>query len=176
MYTKNCVELKEVDEEAYKDLLNRNPVKWCKDFFETFSTCDSCENNMSEGFNGSLVEARGKLLIYMLEHLRMTMMTRLYKRKEWMSNHWDVICPRIRKRLEENMTECKVRMTTYNGDNKFQVDYMKWGFIVDIQKRTCTCMEWELTGIPCCHAIASLIKIRKRAEDFIAIVIRRMSF
>lgn len=162
MYKRACQKLKEIDEATYKDLMNRNLSKWCKAFFPAGSFVDICENNLSEGFNGSLVESRGKPLIYVLEHLRMSMMTRLHKRRESMFSHWDVICPRIRRRIEANTVEYRLSNTTYNRNNKFQVDYLKWGYIVDIENKKCTCTEWDLSGIPCCHAIADWYILGRR--------------
>ncbi|KAG5611805.1 hypothetical protein H5410_023086 [Solanum commersonii] len=34
-----------------EDLIKYNKEKWCKAFFQTFSKCDSIDNNMAESFN-----------------------------------------------------------------------------------------------------------------------------
>ncbi|KAD4889074.1 hypothetical protein E3N88_21147 [Mikania micrantha] len=28
--------------------------------------------------------------------------------------------------------------------------------VVDLSKRTCSCRRWEITGMPCCHAVAAI--------------------
>ncbi|KAL2900066.1 hypothetical protein RDABS01_025148 [Bienertia sinuspersici] len=38
---------------------------------------------------------------------------------------------------------------------------------VDLEPRTCTCNKWNLTGIPCCHAISCIYFCHMEAEDFV---------
>ncbi|CAO2148647.1 unnamed protein product [Urochloa humidicola] len=42
------------------------------------------------------------------------------------------------------------------------------GTQVDIQKMTCSCRYWQLSGIPCDHAITTLFLSSKPTEDYIA--------
>ncbi|GJT81092.1 multidrug resistance-associated protein 5 [Tanacetum coccineum] len=42
------------------------------------------------------------------------------------------------------------------GGNLFEVRSGSVGFIVDEGKRTCTCMMWQLLGLPCVHATKSM--------------------
>ncbi|KAF2543672.1 hypothetical protein F2Q68_00031683 [Brassica cretica] len=41
--------------------------------------------------------------------------------------------------------------------NKFEVTHKptKYGFVVDLEKRTCSCLEFQMLGLPCRHAIAA---------------------
>ena len=36
--------------------------------------------------------------------------------------------------------------------------------MVDVRNKTCTCRKWELIGIPCIHAIATLNEMSKDPE------------
>ncbi|XP_057529822.1 uncharacterized protein LOC130808363 [Amaranthus tricolor] len=38
---------------------------------------------------------------------------------------------------------------------------------VDIENRTCTYKKWDLRGIPCCHAVASIFYLHKEVESFV---------
>ncbi|KAM7477924.1 hypothetical protein LguiA_026137 [Lonicera macranthoides] len=49
-------------------------------YFGGQATCDAVENNMRKTFNGSIVEARSKSLIYMLEDIRLAVMVNQRKR------------------------------------------------------------------------------------------------
>ena len=70
--------------------------------------------------------------------------------------------PNIRDIVNENSTAgCKWKIK-WNGDQGFQVYYGTTQHCVHIGNRTCSCGEWELSGIPCCHATAA---IRSRARD-----------
>ena len=50
------------------------------------------------------------------------------------------------------------------GVNK---DLVPWMFIVDLDKKECTCRGWQLTGLPCVHAIAFIGTRRVKLEDFV---------
>ncbi|XP_021717466.1 uncharacterized protein LOC110685283 [Chenopodium quinoa] len=49
----------------------------------------------------------------------------------------------------------------------WEVDYYNDRYVVNLGQITCTCFRWELTGIPCAHAWACIIKKRLRPEDFV---------
>ena len=62
---------------AKEDLLTYPPKFWCKAFFRTNIKCDVCHNNLSENFNGTLVQARHKPIITILKDIKVAMMTRI---------------------------------------------------------------------------------------------------
>ncbi|GJU66133.1 mutator type transposase [Tanacetum coccineum] len=59
---------------------------------------------------------------------------------------------------EENC-ECSegARQVEWNGSDLYQVT-CPWGdqFVVNLSERVCSCRKWELSGIPCTHAVASI--------------------
>jgi hypothetical protein len=40
-------------------------------------------------------------------------------------------------------------------------------FFVDLHKRRCGCRKWEITGIPCPHAVATILYDCGDLEDYI---------
>nr|KAJ0186073.1 hypothetical protein LSAT_V11C900490590 [Lactuca sativa] len=38
-------------------------------------------------------------------------------------------------------------------------------FVVDMVQHTCSCRKWELTGIPCKHALVAIWDMRKKNKD-----------
>ncbi|KAM7507495.1 hypothetical protein LguiA_017948 [Lonicera macranthoides] len=95
-------EIKKVYKEACKHLRTHNPKLWSKAFFFTHSKCDAVENNMYETFNGSIIKVRHKLIIGMLEDIRVAVMVRMQKRKDLMMK-WDgSTYPKIKDKLEAN--------------------------------------------------------------------------
>ncbi|GJV64692.1 pentatricopeptide repeat-containing protein [Tanacetum coccineum] len=49
-------------------------------------------------------------------------------------------------------------------------------FGVDEKRRTCTCRLWQLSGLPCPHAIAVIFKLNRRAEEYVPTCFRKQSF
>ncbi|GJV03228.1 multidrug resistance-associated protein 5 [Tanacetum coccineum] len=55
------------------------------------------------------------------------------------------------------------------GGNLFEVRSGSEGFIVDEGKRTCSCRMWQLSGIPCVHAIKVIFLINRVPESYVLI-------
>ncbi|GKC21438.1 elongation factor G, III-V domain-containing protein [Tanacetum coccineum] len=79
------------------------------------------------------------------------------------ASKWRLDCgPNIRDIMNENSSvSCKWKVK-WNGDEGFQVYFGRTQHCVHTWDKTCSCGAWELSGIPCCHAIAA---IKSRAKD-----------
>ena len=38
---------------------------------------------------------------------------------------------------------------------------------VDMNKRTCGCRKWDVTGVPCNHAVSVIMKLKQHPEDYV---------
>ncbi|XP_019225578.1 PREDICTED: uncharacterized protein LOC109207152 [Nicotiana attenuata] len=73
--------LGEISEEGVKDLLHY-PVKcWCRTYFDTVFKNQKVENNLNESFNSWILDARHKLIIGMLQEIRIKVMNILSKKE-----------------------------------------------------------------------------------------------
>lgn len=79
-YNLACKELEKEDGQAFADLMDKNPSKFCKAFITPIQCSDSILNNVCECFNAYILEARSKHIIDMLEEMRTRLMDRLYKK------------------------------------------------------------------------------------------------
>nr|KAJ0196054.1 hypothetical protein LSAT_V11C700363600 [Lactuca sativa] len=94
-------EIKSLESRAYDYLIDRDPRYWSKDFSRQGMDCDAVENGVSESFNSSVLDARRKPLITMLEDIRCWAMHRLWMQKQ-NGLSWDLdICPSIRREIED---------------------------------------------------------------------------
>nr|XP_043622405.1 uncharacterized protein LOC122593998 [Erigeron canadensis] len=62
------------------------------------------------------------------------------------------------------------------GGNKFEVRNNRYAYSVDMDMGTCDCRLWELSGIPCVHAMQAIYKMNKDPEEFVAIWFRKVQF
>ncbi|GKD44185.1 multidrug resistance-associated protein 5 [Tanacetum coccineum] len=60
-FNKVIKEIKSINKEAYKYLMDRQPESWSRAYFTTDKACDVVENGISECFNALIVDARRKL-------------------------------------------------------------------------------------------------------------------
>nr|GLL37918.1 uncharacterized protein LOC109193258 [Ipomoea trifida] len=102
------------------------------------------------------------------EHIRLYLMGRMQKNRDKMKTYPHKICPKIAKLLEE-AKDRSARYSTYKShDNLYQVDDHNFkAFKVDLALRQCSCRGWDLTGIPCSHAVAAIRKQRQSPEDYV---------
>ncbi|KAL6199798.1 hypothetical protein ACLB2K_029580 [Fragaria x ananassa] len=96
-------------------------------------------------------------------------MKRIALRKEKMSKVVDTICPKPRKILEKNKERASADcIPSATGSTKIKVESIGGSkYVVDLQRRTCACRRWNLTGIPCKHAISAIHFMREKLEDYI---------
>jgi hypothetical protein len=79
------------------------------------------------------------------------------------------ICPKIRKKLEKFFEWSKECGVTPAGNYLYSVrtHEMEKEYSVDFKTRTCDCRRWQLTGIPCHHAIACCRKDQINPENLV---------
>ncbi|KAL4562872.1 hypothetical protein LXL04_026903 [Taraxacum kok-saghyz] len=68
--------------------------------------------------------------------------------------------------LEANTSHASKYKARWTGGDKYQVTGV-WQdqHVVDVRNNNCSCRKWELIGIPCKHAIATLNEMTKNSED-----------
>lgn len=80
------------------------------------------------------------------------------------------ICPMIQQNLEDHKKVADGWAPHWNGDtlnSKFEVSNGTYKYKVELAKTHCACRRWDLTSIPCCHAIACIWFNRGHPEDFV---------
>ena len=92
----------------------------------------------------------------MLEDIRCHLMVRMTENMREITSSKDVICPRIRKKLEKIKSLTKHYNVKPAVGNKYEVSFFDEGYVVDIPCKTCSCRAWELSGLPCFHAIVAM--------------------
>ncbi|KAF5186757.1 Mudr family transposase [Thalictrum thalictroides] len=150
------------DQGAHDWLVKRNVNTWSRAYFESYSTCEHITNNFSESFNSWIFELRDKpVSTFVFEYTKMVMCL-LYKRnskaKTMDSNG---VVPRVHKIVKK--LEGKIGDYTWHGaaNGMFSVEKSKddcW--LVDLNTKTCECNQWQLTGIPCVHAVCIIATSR----------------
>jgi hypothetical protein len=80
-----------------------------------------------------------------------------------------LILPHIIKSLREQSRNLDMDVQK-SGDILAEV-YVKGGsgykHVVKLDERTCTCRRWQVSGIPCKHAIAFITSLREFLEKYV---------
>ena len=85
-----------------------NPKVLCTAFLKTDTNVDVIVNNLDETFNGYIINARTKHLIYMLEDIITILMQRLVMKRQEMEKTTPVLCPRIQTKLDIKRRGCQL--------------------------------------------------------------------
>ncbi|XP_020272265.1 uncharacterized protein LOC109847447 [Asparagus officinalis] len=170
-FVREAAKLKDYSERAYDDFMAMDPHTFCKSHFKCHSQCDNVDDNMSKTFNSFIFLARYKLIISMLEDIRLSMMDMMQLKRKLITQFMGGIAPTISKKIKEAYQEqlhCQTRWSGTNDYSGFEIHHRGIGHEVNLGEKTCSCRVWDLTGIPCLHAISAILFMRKNPEDFVA--------
>ncbi|GJZ87367.1 hypothetical protein Tco_0658977 [Tanacetum coccineum] len=162
-------QLKEVNEEAHQYLMEREPKLWCRSFFKVGVDCDAVENGLSESFNSHIRIARRKPILGLFEDIRCYVMQRNATLRKECEKWEDDMCPNIRKVLELHKRIQRKWSLIPSGWMQFEVRQGNGldAFNVQLDNKTCSCRQWQLTGIPCPHSITAMYNVNMNPDDFV---------
>ena len=144
------------------------PNTWCRALFTTYCKCDLLLNHSCEVFNNFIIDAREMPVLSMLEQIKGQLMARHYCKEKEPGEMWQgPIGPKIRKKVNKITQWSNTCYPIPSGKGIFQVQDRDHTFIVDIGLRACECRRWDLTGIPCSHAISCLRHERIPTESMV---------
>ncbi|KAL0360085.1 UNVERIFIED_CONTAM: hypothetical protein Sradi_3693000 [Sesamum radiatum] len=162
-------ELRQLDQTAF-DWFNDKPAsEWSKSHFTEIPKCDMLLNNCCESFNANIMDARDKPILTMLEWIREYLMRRLQENRDKAARKWtDGLCPKIQKILQKQVEKIGDCIPIKANDRHYQIScYDGAQFSVDLDRRTCTCRHWQLSGIPCKHACSAIVNQNLKPEDMV---------
>ncbi|KAL7252419.1 hypothetical protein ACSBR1_007078 [Camellia fascicularis] len=124
-------------------------------------------NDNIKSFNKYILPTRDKPIILMVEWIRRKLMNRMQVKKNGMEKHGGSICPTVQHKLESNKENARNCFASFACELKFEVDCYDTTYVVDLKARTCGCRDWDLTGIPCKHAISYIYLTREKPEAYV---------
>jgi hypothetical protein len=162
--------LKAINKSAWDYLSKFPPNSWSRAYFSEQPKVDTLCNNNCEVFNAKIVKYRGKPILKMLEEIRSYIMRNMASNKRSLSGWLGELTPVQQKRLDKEKILSNKWRVQWAGDcleRRFQVEMYGMTMDVDIDKKTCTCRLWQISGMPCRHAIASMASWGLQPEEFV---------
>ncbi|XP_020266259.1 uncharacterized protein LOC109841724 [Asparagus officinalis] len=107
----------------------------------------------------------------MLEDIRLSIMDIMQEKKKLVCKFVGGVAPRIHKKLEEAYQEQVHCCAHWNGDENetgFEIIHRGKSHAVDLKNMTCTCRNWDLTRIPCTHAVSAILLMRRKHEMYLS--------
>ena len=113
-------------------------------------------SNVAECLNAALAKALEFPIVSMVETIRMMLMRWFYCRRSKSERHNSPVTPEVEEMMLRNLTESGSLSVKPASLTIFQVNTSAGAsFIVDLQRKNCTCKVFDTLGIPCSHALAA---------------------
>ncbi|XP_043724216.1 uncharacterized protein LOC122671178 [Telopea speciosissima] len=165
-FKKHMEELRKSNSEAFNWLSTIPDWAWSRHAFARHTKAQENVNNLCKSFNNWIRVERDISIITLMESIRNKWMKKIRIRYGRMVEHKGKICPNIQKKLENTKIAARQGDLTPIGNEEFEVTYHNYKYVVNLNQRTCTCGEWDLTGLPCKHAMKAIIYQRVNPEDY----------
>nr|GEY84229.1 hypothetical protein [Tanacetum cinerariifolium] len=157
-------EIKMLDAKAHEWLVKRNPNSWCMTYFEMDRCSVAFDNGISKSFNLMIVRAKGKPIITMLEDIRVYIMQMMFcMNKQAFDNKYS-ITPSVRRQMEYNKRIQRRWLVFLSVYKEVEVRMGDQSFGVNLHQMKCVCNMWQLSGIPCVHAMAGYMHIKMNPD------------
>ncbi|KAG5585203.1 hypothetical protein H5410_045637 [Solanum commersonii] len=139
-------------------------------YFSSNAKSDMLLNNVCEVYNIMILDARDKPVLTLLEKLRYLLMARMLANRE-KAEQWNLgdVCPKIKDILLNNQKAAREYIPRKSNQWNYEIigASIMDNWAVDLEKRTCNCRKWSLTGITCKYAIAAIWANREDTLDYV---------
>ncbi|KAK1576311.1 hypothetical protein Q3G72_012828 [Acer saccharum] len=132
------------------------PHLWSRFAFDTVIRCDHVTNNMTEAFNSLLGTHRSQTYLQLLEFIRRMLMRKFQERKEECDAWRTVLPPRVHAKILKHSKASRQMTIISAGDQEYEILGQDGTFAVKLRQYNCGCGSWQISGIPCPHAMAAI--------------------
>ncbi|XVE68068.1 hypothetical protein DITRI_Ditri09bG0039400 [Diplodiscus trichospermus] len=122
---------------------------------------------MCEAFNSSILEARHKSIITMLDEIRVKIMCRIVEKRAFCEKWNNDYGPLVKKKFDAQKKEGVEWRVHWNGDNGIEVKKGRRQYVVNLKKKECSCRLWQISGIPCAHACCAIWHDEGNPDEFL---------
>ncbi|XP_026458270.1 uncharacterized protein LOC113358799 isoform X2 [Papaver somniferum] len=155
--------------DAFLYLTEADPNCWARAFFDHNSCCEHLNNNFSESFNNMISRIREKPVCKMVLMYGQLVMGMFYKRRNaclgWEDGDLVPTAKKLIGKMLKLTGEYKVEGSV--AGKLYEVTSIRnTVFTVDLVHKTCSCIQWQIRGFPCQHAVCALKMIRPNWAEY----------
>ncbi|KAL3538350.1 hypothetical protein ACH5RR_001716 [Cinchona calisaya] len=162
-----CIEsIKSISVEAYNWIMQSEPDHWANAFFPG-ARYNHMTSNFGELFYSWVSDADELPITQMVDSIRGKIMELIYTRRIE-SNQWLTrLTPSMEEKFEKESLKGRSFHVSLSTGNTFEVrgDSIE---LVDIGQCSCSCKGWQLTGLPCSHAMSVIVCLGRDPYDYCA--------
>ncbi|XP_019082683.1 PREDICTED: uncharacterized protein LOC104704919 [Camelina sativa] len=135
-------------------------TKWACCHFSGYRY-DINTNNAAESINAALRTPREYPIIPLLDSIREMMTRWFYESRELSAKHKDPLTVEVEKKISRRIEKGKFMNGYLMSRSQIQVKGNGVDYIVDLERRTCSCGKFSIQKLPCRHAIKGAFDIGK---------------
>lgn len=140
---------------------------WARSHFEG-DRYNIMTSNVAETWNSVLRDAREYPILSLVEFIRGKLMTWFSTRRQIDDGGNNMHTPRVLEIITSNFERCGVFGVSLINSGEFEVrDKEGEAYHVSLEKKTCTCYEFQALKIPCTHAIAAATRYKVRVDSLV---------
>ncbi|KAK1586816.1 hypothetical protein Q3G72_006408 [Acer saccharum] len=153
-FNSSMEEIGVINPAAKKWLEEIDPQHWSRFAYDHIIRCDHVTNNMTEAFNSMLGTHTAASYLDLLEFIRRMVMRKFNERKEECLGWSSVLPPRVHAKILKHGRESRSLKMIAAGNMEYELLGESGGYVVKLKEYNCQCGSWQVSGIPCCHAMA----------------------
>ncbi|KAK9287663.1 hypothetical protein L1049_016100 [Liquidambar formosana] len=164
---KKCVEtMKCLSPEACEWIQQNKPEHWANAFFNG-SRYNHVKSNVADSFYNWVSEFPALPIVEVIETMRRKLMELIYKCRvdsdEWSSR----LTPSAEEKLRKITSNSRSVEVLFSPGSTYNVrDTLGVINVVNLDDWECSCREWQITGLPCLHAVAVIDCFGKNVYDY----------
>lgn len=157
-------QIKKVSSSAYEWIMENEPEYWANALFkgEMFSHITF---DVAESYANWAEEARELTIIQKVEVLRGKTMELMNSRQTDSANWTTKLTPTKEEKILDESIKARYLKVLFSSDTLFEV-HDSLIYVVDLNKRECSCATWKATGLPCRHALAVFNRTSRNPYDY----------
>lgn len=163
-FQRSIESIKSISLEAYNWIVQSEPLNWANSYFHG-ARYNHMASNFGELFYSWASDAHELPITQMVDVIRGKIMELIYTRRadsiQWLTR----LTPSMEENLKKENHKVPPLQVLLSAGSTFEVrgDTIE---MVDIDHWDCSCKGWQLTGLPCCHAIAVLGCMGRSPYDY----------
>ncbi|XP_054816868.1 uncharacterized protein LOC129316468 [Prosopis cineraria] len=144
--------------------------RWAQCKFR-YKQWDNITTNLAESFNAWIVKERKHNVNVLIHEHREKLAKNMVASKAAMGNWKHGVGPNVEAKVMEQVVRAENLHAQIYRENLISVQTISVnGLIhlnVDLAARTCSCLAWQMSGIPCVHACAAIKLLHGNVYNFV---------
>jgi hypothetical protein len=169
-------DIKKENTRAWQWLFDIDSKHWSRHRFSPHAKTDLVVNNISESYNSWILEAREEPVCTMVEHIRTKLMESINIKRDGAKKDTWFIAPNYQKKLEFEKKNASYCRAVCAGHGIWQVTSGDNQYVVDLNNHKCGCYKWDVTGVPCSHAVVAIHEFKHKPENYMSLFFTREKY